>query len=75
MTAVLNTYPGWSEEIWDICWLDCSAPGYYKRSGALEICLCPQHIEELETNSAKYGYKVARKPSNSRSTWWPWRRV
>lgn len=53
---------GWSEHVYDICWMDCPEPGYHLVSGgAWEICLCIDHILEMES-SAGEGYSACDPP-------------
>jgi hypothetical protein len=66
---------GWSAEVVDWCWLDCTNGGHLKRLGKaslqMVIVLCSDHILELEESST-HGYSQAEPPGASVLDAWPW---
>lgn len=65
---------GWSQDVYDLCWLDCPSPGYRKTWHHSEICLCSAHAVLLENGYLNATYAGAPLPTGSRATAWPWRR-
>lgn len=50
----------------DMCWLDCTSPGFLVRCGGYEMFLCEDHRADLTSG---------HHPRESRATEWPWRRA
>lgn len=78
MTAQLVQFelgPEWSTESVDICWLDCSEPGFLLQleGPGYEIVCCARHARELEAAKGESTYALADPPkSQSGKEWWPW---
>lgn len=64
---------GWElSQPFDLCWLDCTGPGYRKVWQGLEICLCLRHAEVLERGEYAGDYRGATLPEDSLARCWPW---
>lgn len=73
MSQVLAKH-GWSQEAYDVCWLDCGEQGHLLQWHHSEICLCPVHAELLESGYLNGTYAGAPLPPDSVAVSWPWRR-
>lgn len=69
---------GWSADVVDTCWLDCSDDGHLKthveRDGSeREIVLCARHAVILESGVFLEDYSGAPLPRDTGASAWPWR--
>jgi hypothetical protein len=75
--AVLAAH-GWDvSAVYDMCWLDCSADGYFRQwadsdGRRWEICLCLDDALTLQRGAFKGNYAGAPLPVDSRRAEWPW---